>query len=194
MSTESGLTDSGVSYLKARIKNLSQSDKTISVLVDEVYSAKRGEYKAGKFYGAENMEATKTLLCFMASSIGGQYRDMIAMYPLVKISADILKSTLCKVLKTLSDIGFDVVTNITDGHSANRKLYKCLGGGTLMSSIEHPANSEDTLFLLFDPVHLFKNFYTNPLRKESFKCPKVDKKSVDVCLSHVISLYHSNQK
>ena len=99
MSTESGLTDSGVSYLKARIKNLSQSDKTISVLVDEVYSAKRGEYKAGKFYGAENMEATKTLLCFMASSIGGQYSDMIAMYPLVKISADILKSTLCKVLK-----------------------------------------------------------------------------------------------
>lgn len=130
------------------------------------------------------------LLCFMASSIGGQYRDMIAMYPLVKISADILKSTLCKVLKTLSDIGFDVVTNITDGHSANRKLYKCLGGGTLMPSIEHPANSEDTLFLLFDPVHLFKNFYTNLLRKESFKCPKVDKKSVDVCLSHVISLYH----
>ena len=59
------------------------------------------------------------LLCFMASSIAGQYRDMIAMYPLVKISADILKSTLCKVLKTLSDIGFDVVTNITDGHSAN---------------------------------------------------------------------------
>ena len=59
-----------------------------------------------------------------------------------------------------------------------------------MPSIEHPANSEDTLFLLFDPVHLFKNFYTNLLRKESFKCPKVDKKSVDVCLSHVISLYH----
>jgi len=62
VSTESGLTDSAVSYLKARIKNLSQSDKTISVLVDEVYSAKRGEYKAGKFYGAENMEATKTLM------------------------------------------------------------------------------------------------------------------------------------
>ena len=180
MSTESGLTDSTVSYLKARIKNLSQSDKTISVLVDEVYSAKRGEYKAGKFYGAENIEATKTLLCFMASSIGGQYRDMIAMYPLVKISADILKST--QVLNTLSDIGFHVVTNITDGYSANRKLYKCLGGRTLMPSIEHPANSEDTLFLLIDPVHLFKSFYTNLLRKESFKCPKVDKK-ISGCLS-----------
>ena len=47
------LSDSTLSYLKARFSRLAEKDKTVSILMDEVYCRKRVEYSNGKFYGME---------------------------------------------------------------------------------------------------------------------------------------------
>ena len=57
------------------------------LLINEVYSAKRVEYKPGRFYGKENDEVTKTLLCIMIKSLGGKYNDMIALHSIVSINS-----------------------------------------------------------------------------------------------------------
>jgi hypothetical protein len=46
-----GLPDVTLDYLRARIKKLTDQERLTSIILDEVYSAKRIEYQNGKFYG-----------------------------------------------------------------------------------------------------------------------------------------------
>ena len=77
------LNESNIAYLTARFKKLSEKDRLVSVLLDEVYSNQCVQYVVGKFFGAEGGEITKTLLCLMLKSICGKYRDVVAMVPIV---------------------------------------------------------------------------------------------------------------
>jgi hypothetical protein len=74
---ETWLPNGTLSYLRTRFSGLSDREKLTSIILDEVYSAKRIEYSNGKFYGYENSEATKTLLCFMVKSVAGKYEDQL---------------------------------------------------------------------------------------------------------------------
>ena len=64
-SVESGMSEATIQYLKARIATLSEREKVVNLIIDEVYSSQRIEYSGGNFYGYENQNVTKTLLCFM---------------------------------------------------------------------------------------------------------------------------------
>ena len=44
-------------------------------------------YVNGKFFGAENGELAKTILCVMLKSVAGKYCDIICMAPVVNITA-----------------------------------------------------------------------------------------------------------
>jgi hypothetical protein len=190
LSVETGLSTSTKNYLTARIANLSENNRLVSVLIDEVYSAKRIEFSGGKFYGLENAEATKTLLCFMVSSVAGSYRDMVAMMPIVKIDASVILSNFEKVVEALQEIGFQVTSVLTDGHSANRRFYsEKLCGGNLASSAPNPHFPGEKIFLLFDPTHLFKNYYSNFFNKKIFSCPDFDDQKVQPNFQHIKDLY-----
>ena len=91
--------------------------------MDEVYSSKRVEYSGGTFYGYENQTITKTLLGTMIKSVGGKYKDMVAMFPIAKIDADLINNLWHNILKDVTEIGFDVVCDTLDGHSSNRRFY-----------------------------------------------------------------------
>jgi hypothetical protein len=65
------------------------------------------------------------------------------------------------VLKALLSIGFFVAVVLLDGHRINMKFFAELGDGNLEICIQNPIQSSSKLFLMFDPVHLFKNFYHN---------------------------------
>ena len=60
---------STISYLRKRLENLNQRERLVSLLIDEVYTARQVEYQNGKFYGYENQEPTKTLLCPMIKGV-----------------------------------------------------------------------------------------------------------------------------
>lgn len=141
--------------------------------------------------GLENLEAAKTLLCFMIKSVGGRYCDTVAMVPLTKIDSKIIKKWFYVVLKTVTEIGFDPVVAIADAHSANRKFFaEELSGESLRPYILNPNKPDSRIYLLFDSVHVFKNCYNNLLNKKDFKCPDFQNKKVSASKSHVQALYN----
>ena len=98
LNVDSELSDSTISYLKARFGRFAEKDKTVSILMDEVYCRKKVEYLNGKFYGMENGDLT------------GKYQDK-------------LHKVWSNVTKVATKIGFDIVVTMSDGHSANVKLF-----------------------------------------------------------------------
>ena len=83
-----------------------------------------------------------------------------------------------------------VVPLLADGHSVNTKCYKdefC--NKKLQHSVANPVNPDQKLFLLFDPVHIFKNFFNNLMNRGSFKCPPFQGKECSPKFDHVKELY-----
>ena len=188
---EAGMSKSTEQYLKTRIKNLSEREKIVNLMIDEVYSAKRVEYSGGTFYGYENQNVTKTLLCFMIKSVGGKYMDMVCMSPIDNLDSDILHAMWLNVLETLTKIGFDVVSDTVDGHSSNRKFYKeKVCGGTMKTQVPHPFKEGSWLFPLFDTVHVWKCNYNNFCNKKKFVCPDFDGLEVAPEMKHIEELYN----
>ena len=79
--------------------SLNEREKTVNLILDEVYNARRVEYSGGKFYGYENQQVTKTLIGFMIKSVAGKFHDMVALVPISKIDADVIDKLWHKVLK-----------------------------------------------------------------------------------------------
>jgi hypothetical protein len=61
---------------------------------------------------------------------------------------------------SLKKIGFDVKLVLTDGHRTNIKFFTELGEGSLELKIQN-SSTNSMFFTMFDPVHIFKNFYHN---------------------------------
>ena len=131
----------------------------------QVYSTQRVEYSGGSFFGHENEEPTRTLLAFFISSVSGHYEDLVCFIPIVTLTWDQLQSHFLKVLNVLTEIGFKTLAVLADGHRTNCRFYKELGGGVITTPIKNPFNENSPIFLIFDPVHLMKNFYNNFERK-----------------------------
>ena len=95
----------------------------------------------------------------------------------------------------ISNIGFDIVVTMTDGHSSNITLFntKILKNSSHGMSTANEIKPEDIIFLLFDPVHIFKNYYNNWMKKISFQCPHIEpsanKKVLNPDFSHIQALY-----
>ena len=144
----------------------------VSLLMDEVYCKQTVQYTNGKFYGADNNETTKTLLCVMVKSVCGKYREVVSMTQISNINADKLHRVWENCISVLSEIGFIVVVTMTDGHKSNEIFFKKLfGRENEHFLIEHPCFPGQKIFLLIDPIHPFKNFYNNFMVYEIFSYP-----------------------
>jgi hypothetical protein len=158
--------------------------------MDEVYSSRQVEYMNGQFFGNENGEPTKTLLCIMLKSIAGSYSDVVAMIPLTTINSGVIKEWWQKVIQEVTPMGFDIVATIVDAHSSNRRFYtEELCGGLLQTFIPHPMDNNSKIFLLFDSVHVFKNLYNNLINRKVFKCPPFAGEPVSANAQHTRDLY-----
>ena len=107
-------------------------DKYVALLMNEVHCNQSVQYVNGKIYDIENGEITKTLLCVMVKSVAGNYRDVISMNPIFNINAEKLQKIWQNIVKMLSNIGFDLVVAITDGHEANRKFFRSISANESM--------------------------------------------------------------
>ena len=88
------------------------------------------------------------------------------MSPTHKINKDKILKVWTDVIKHVTMIGFDVVVTMTDGHSSNVSFFEFLVqnldiSGTDVMMIRNPFDVQNYIRLLFDTVHIFKNFYTN---------------------------------
>ena len=126
----------------------------------QVYTSQRVEYVGGQFFGNENQAPTKTLLSFFLSSLHGSYEDLVCFVPMTSLTSSSLLRHFDDAIAKLQAIGFDVKLVLTDGHKTNIKFFTELGKGTLELHIQNSV-PESSFFTMFDPVHIFKNFYHN---------------------------------
>ncbi|QQP40436.1 Putative LOC101234561, partial [Caligus rogercresseyi] len=174
VTVEAGLSSSTIRYLQSRIQDLCTREKNVTLIIDEVYSAQRIEFVRGKFLGNENNQATKTVLTFMIKSAGGKYMDVVALVPVVKLTAELLFNQYTRIMKTLWEIDFTVVALSVDNHTVNRRFYtQFLCEDNLQTWIPHPHDSSKRVHLLIDSVHNFKNIYNCFQRKDYLECPNI---------------------
>ena len=122
---------------------------------------------------------TKTLLCLMVRAITRSYRDIITMCPITNLNAKLQKEIWFKNVKILEDLVFEVLVTLTGGNEVNHKFFKeILMSNILQDSMQTPFNTSRLMFFGFDPVHLFKCFYTNFINRKVFIFPKFDQKDL----------------
>ena len=168
---ENGVNEKTSNYLEARISNLSSYERNVVLIVYEIYSAQRVEYSSGKLHGIDDGQVTKTLLCFMVSSVAGPFQDIVCLMPVVNLTSKTLHKYFDSVLQIATNAGLNVVGVSMDNYSANRKFYTELCGRELKSFIASPVDKNKPLFLLFDTVHNFKKIYNNFLSKKVIYLP-----------------------
>lgn len=157
------------SCLKEKSELLSDEEKVVAILLDEIYVNSKLSYKAGKIIGtAENCSGTDsatTMQAFMFSSLRSEHKDVIGLFPVKNMNSEVLLALTIDVLKLMNELKFEVVCLISDNHSTNRKMFELLGGGRLKTCISNPADPLKSLFLLFDSVHLLKCIRNNWLNR-----------------------------
>ena len=182
------LTQPAKRYMSARFQKLKETDHEVSLIMDEVYCQKKVQYSNGA--------KSPRLLCLMIKSICGKYRDIISMTPITNINATILYTIWQSNIKVLTEVGFNVAATITDGHESNVKFYAKLIGTNpkhyYVNNLYFPGRK---IFLLFNPVHLFKNFYNNFMNYSIFRYPTYDQSEpseeiFEAKFSHVKDIFH----
>jgi hypothetical protein len=159
-------------YFKLRLSKLNPFERTVILLIDEMYISGQVDFCGGEFVGFCDGGRAKTVLCFMISSVCGGYRDIVRLIPIKQITADQLHHHFLEVIRFIEDVGFTVVAVCSDNHPVNRSFYtNKLCNGVLKEHIEHPCRPLAPLFILFDSTHNIKNVYNNFERKKLFVCP-----------------------
>jgi len=159
-------------YLKLRMSKLNGFETAVLLMIDEIYVAKRVEYSRGDVQGlTSDGSVASTLLCFMIKSLAGKYKDLVAIYPMSKLTAAKLYNCYTEVISLLNDIGFNVIAVSVDNAATNRKFFiDCLCAGNLKTNIVDSVTGQP-IFLIFDPVHDLKNVYNNFQSRKIFDCP-----------------------
>ena len=182
-STEEEITK----YFQLKIQKLTDIERNVILIIDEVYVQKNMEYTGGKYFGTVDGELAKTVLCFMIKSLRHHYKDVVALFPCHALTSASLLNHFYKVNRLLCEIGFHIVAISADNASVNRSFYSILSNGSMSST--NPITGEP-LHLIFDPTHLFKNFYNNFERKKKFIYHENDTNElVQPCFSHINELY-----
>lgn len=93
-------------------------------MFDEIYCASRFEFVSGRFHENEHGKASKTVLAFMVSSIGGKYLDGVALFPVTNLDATKINECIQETLRVLHNVGFEVVLFSTDNACPNRSFLQ----------------------------------------------------------------------
>jgi len=124
-------------YLKLRVSKLNEFELNVVLIIDEIYVAKRAKYSAGEVKGLTGDGAlASTLLCFMVKSVVAKYKDLVAMYPVSKLTASTQFDCYSEVMAMLRKVCLNVVAISVDNAATNRKfLVDCLCKGDLTTHI-----------------------------------------------------------
>jgi len=87
---ESGKLD--VLYLHKQITDLTDHERIVTLMIDEVYAARRIEYSNGAFVGiTEDGVPAKTVLSFMVQSSCSKYQGMVCLVPIDRLDTKTLQ-------------------------------------------------------------------------------------------------------
>ena len=82
----------------------------------------------------------------------------------------------------------------TDGHKTNVRFHNEQGSSSnpLYSVNHYSVDPDSRIYLLYDTVHLFKNFYNNLMNRKTFHAPPFPGTNHDVLANfqHLVELYN----
>ena len=77
------------------------------------------------------------------------------------ISAEVQSQLVLSVISSLHDAKVNVLALVMDGHTINQNMVNLLGckimSDTINSSIPHPSDNSQNVYIFFDACHLLKN-------------------------------------
>ena len=126
------------------------------LLVDKIHVKPYFDYKGGNIVGSDFNcnDAADTAIVFMINSLFSDYKDVAHKLPSRKLTSDILHSLIKKRVSGLTEIGFVVISVLTDSNAINQKAMSLFMSPSQLS-IVHPQPNDNTrsLFCIFDTVH-----------------------------------------
>ena len=156
-------------YLKTKTKYLKPQGLYVNVQLDKIHIRPCVTYKNGRLTGTNKEGETATSI----SSLLSNNKDVVALLPTKKITAEKLCSLLKSVLKTVTSSGYSVISIITDGNRINEKMFHLIAGCPstthLPVYITNLYNQERPIFLLFDLVHILKCIRNNWINLKNYK-------------------------
>lgn len=150
------------SNLKTLFDQLKPQQRLVNVMFDEVKLIETLRFSGGHVLGyAENGEdemlASHAMVVEVACHFGGP-RYILRVLPCKKLTADQLKELLIEAALAVVGAGGTIISLICDNCSTNRSVYSKLGGP---GSCQVLSVQEQSMFLVYDYVHIFKNVRNN---------------------------------
>ena len=160
-------------FLRLKAGTLKSNELIVNLLLDEVYVKPGLSFKNSDVVGtAQNdpSQTATTIQCFMISSLQSSNRDVIALVPVRKLTAEYLLQLTSELLKKLSSAGFRVISIISDNNRINQKMFRLLSdsSGAIAPYINDPVHPSYKIFLLFDTVHILKSIRNNWLNMKNY--------------------------
>jgi Transposase protein len=137
-------------YLQQKCNVLNESERSVVLLLDEIYVKPKVTYKGGSLQGfAENADSAQatTVLAYMISSVMSKNKDVAALQPIINLDVSYLYDRIMKVLHLTEKAGYKVLAVMSDNNRVNRNVFEKMCGGTLQPSICHPCDPLRRLFL-----------------------------------------------
>lgn len=170
-----------LTYIKQKFHFLKDSDKVVSLMIDEIYIKPYFDYKGGNIVGMayNTEEAAKSAHVFMLQSLLSSFKEVVHILPVKTMKAMELFNFIKRIVVGLQNIGFNVVCVVSDNNSINRKAMSYFASPPQVSIVyKHPCKDNAPLFYILDSVHVLKCIRNNWINQkdtdQSIKFPSFE--------------------
>ncbi|XP_023231795.1 uncharacterized protein LOC111631721 [Centruroides sculpturatus] len=161
--------DNFLSYVNRKYTFLQPHEYYINLLIDEIHLKEYFDYKNGNLVGMSNNNTLVTANAaqvFMIASILSNFKDVAHILGVNKVTGNCLHQWIRKIILGLEEIGFKVVSVISDNNAINRKAMSLFADPPDVTFMyKHPKDMTRTLFYVIDPVHIMKCIWHNWLKQ-----------------------------
>ena len=160
------------SNLKTLFDQLKSQQRLVNLMFDEVKLVETLRFSGGNVLGySQNaavggdheMLASHAMVVEVACHFGGP-RYILRVLPCKKLTSDQLKELLIEAGSAVVGAGGTVISLICDNCNTNRSVYSKLGGP---GSCQVLSIQEQSMFLVYDYLHIFKNVRNNWITVDS---------------------------
>lgn len=158
-----GSEDECANIIRSVLSNLTTSEKRLILMFDEMYVKPSIRFRGGHIIGYsedKSDEIAKTILVLMLKPMFGKPAFVCRMIPTFKLSVGTLENAIRNVTKQVHEEGGTVFCLMCDNHPTNRAVYSNFRVEGL-PPWKGSVHQDHEVFLLHDPVHLFKSIRNN---------------------------------
>ncbi|XP_077494772.1 uncharacterized protein LOC144105520 [Amblyomma americanum] len=118
-----------LSYAKKLVAAMTEHEKIVVLMMDEIHLQPYFDYKGGVIVGAatNSPNAAKTAHVFMMQSLLSRQKNVVHILPVERINAQQLHTILHSIITQLEHVGLRIIAVIADNNSINRKTLSLFG-------------------------------------------------------------------